>query len=41
MTKKKALKNIYKKNVPKVQNAVRNYLNISKLSKKKKAVLTI
>jgi len=36
--KKRTLRKFYKLNVPKVQKAVRSFLTIAKLSKKKKAV---
>ena len=41
MLKVKKVRKLYRDKIPKIQNAIRNYLTIAKLSKKKKAVQVI
>lgn len=41
MSKFKKARKLYRSTIPKIQNAIRNFLTISKLSRKKKAVNVI
>jgi len=41
MLKVRKLRKLYRDKIPKIQNAIRNFLTIAKLSKKKKAVQVI